>query len=106
MSEERLLRLSELVEQMRDCEEGMGWHCVDLLVEQIQPLVASLLADFSQSKLEWFCDGCERVLHPSSLTRVGIGVHHRNYDKPSNGMLNCGPVRQRPTIQGATAGGE
>lgn len=46
---------------------------------------------------EWFCEGCQRVLHPSSLVRVGIGVHHRNVDKDyhGEGLLNCGPVRER-----------
>lgn len=47
----------------------------------------------------WKCDNCGRTLHPSSLTRVGIGVHHYNEDKArlrddSSGLLNCGLVRR------------
>lgn len=47
--------------------------------------------------VEWICEGCGRSLHPSSLTRVGIGVHHYDSDKDRNrdGLLNCGPVKQK-----------
>ena len=46
---------------------------------------------------KWVCDGCGKTLHPSHLTRVGIGVHHydRDKDRFGDGLLNCGLVRER-----------
>lgn len=47
-------------------------------------------------RTKWVCSGCGKTLHPSELTRVGIGVHHYDYDKDHNrdGLLNCGLVKE------------
>lgn len=45
---------------MRACDEGMGMHCIDLLVEEIQPLVASLLADFGECQVHGYVEGSHR----------------------------------------------
>ena len=53
--------------------------------------------DAQQPEGKWVCEGCGKTLHPSELTRVGIGVHHYDRDKDTdgNGMLNCGLVKQK-----------
>jgi hypothetical protein len=45
---------------------------------------------------KWVCDSCGKTLHPSDLTRVGIGVHHYDYNKDisRDGLLNCGLVKE------------
>lgn len=58
------------------------------------------------STYKWICTGCGRTLQPYDLTRVGIGVHHRNPDTDTtDGLLNCGPVRQVPDHVASGEGG-
>lgn len=65
---------------------------------------------WKETAAEWRCEGCEQTLHPSSLTRVGIGVHHYNPDRDErgDGLLNCGLVRQAGyvSIQRTSATGD
>lgn len=60
MSAQRLLELAGLLERMRACDEGMGMHCIDLLVEEIQPLVDRLLADYGQCQTHGYVETSHR----------------------------------------------
>lgn len=71
-----------------------------------QKIVIAENPRFSQK--EWRCESCERVLDPSLLTRVGIGIHHYDPDKDHNhdGLLNCGLVTQRQIQATASSASE
>ena len=60
MSVPRLLRLADTLERMRACDEGMGMHCIDLLVEEAQPLVNALLADYGQCQTHGYVETSHR----------------------------------------------
>lgn len=81
MSVPRLLRLSDRLEQMRACPEGMGMHCIDLLIEEVQPLVAALLADYGECRSHGYVETSHRcavysgqpLIFPGTTSAAGSG---------------------------------
>lgn len=91
MSAQRLLELSALLERMRACDEGMGMHCVDLLIEEVQPLVASLLADFGECQAHGYIESSHRCAfysgQPLVFPTATVTAKDDNYQEQAGAVV-------------------